>query len=168
MGKGTVHVICGPGTGKSASAAGYGLMGILAKKKVIMVQYLKGVLEEDGAEILKRMEPEMKVFRFARSHGLFENLPDEQKKEEIVNLKNGFNFAKKVMMTGECDILVLDEILGLLDQGVISEDEFIQFLENRDPETELVMTGRVCPKALEPYVDCISYVENIKVDNSRE
>ena len=110
----------------------------------------------------------MKVFRFARSHVLFENLPEEQKKEEIVNLKNGFNFAKKVMMTGECDILVLDEILGLLDQGVISEDEFIQFLENRDPEMELVMTGRVCPKALEPYVDCISYVENIKVDNSRE
>lgn len=168
MERGMVHVICGPGKGKSASAVGYGVMGALARKKVIIVQYLKGVLEEDDAEILKRLEPEIKVFRFARSHGLFEDLPEEQKIEEIFNLKNGFNFAKKVMVTGECDILILDEVLGLVDQGVISKEDFIHFLENKDTEMELLITGRVCPDEIKPYVDLISYVENIKVDNSKE
>lgn len=165
MERGMIHVICGPGKGKSASAVGYGVIGALAKKKVIIVQYLKGMLEEDDAEILKRLEPEIRVFRFARSHGLFENLPEDQKLEESFNQKNGFNFARKVMVTGECDILVLDEVLGLVDQGVISREDFIHFLENKDTEMELILTGRVCPDEIKPYVDLISYVENIKVDN---
>lgn len=164
MEKGMVHVICGPGKGKSASAVGYGVLGALDKKKVIVVQYLKGILEEADAELLKRLEPEIRVFRFARFHGLFEDLPDEQKAEEVLNLKNGFHYARKVMTTGQCDILILDEILGLLDQGIISNDEFIQFLENKDAGMELLITGRVCPDEIKPYVDQISYVENIKVD----
>lgn len=168
MGKGMVHLIYGPGKGKSASALGLGVMGALAEKKVIMVQFLKGVLEENGAEILKRLEPEMKVFRFERSHGLFEDLTEQHKQEEIFNLKNGFNFARKVMTTGGCDILILDEVLGLVDMGVISKEEFIHFLEMKDSEMELVMTGTVCPKEIEKYVDRISYVDNVKADSSKE
>ena len=159
---GMVHVICGPGKGKSASAVGSGILGALAEKKVILVQFLKGMLEEEDAELLKRLEPEMKVFRFARFHGMFEDLSEEQKSEEMINLKNGFNFAKKVMVTGECDILILDEILGLLDWNVITEDDFIHFLENKDSALEVIITGRVCPERIKPYVDHISHVENIK------
>lgn len=162
MNNGKVHVIYGPGKGKTASAVGAGVLGALAEKKVIMVQFLKGVLEEDDAELLKRMEPEMKVFRFARSHGLFEDLSEEQKSEEVINLKNGFNFAKKVMVTGECDILILDEVLGLLDWNVISEDDLIHILESKDSAMDVFMTGRMCPEKILECVDHISYVENVK------
>ena len=168
MKKGMVHVICGPGKGKSASALGYALMGALAEKKVIVVQYLKGMMEEDDAELLKRLEPEMKVFRFARCHGLFEDLSEEQKAEEVINLKNGFNFAKKVVTTGECDVLVLDEVLGLVDKGIVQLEDLVRMLEHRDSEMSIMMSGRVCPEAIKPYVDQISYVENIEVDNSVE
>lgn len=158
MKKGMVHVIYGPGKGKSASALGYGVMGALEHKNVIMVQFLKGVLEESGAEILKRLEPELKVFRFERSHGLFEELSEEHKQEEILNLRNGFHFARKVMGTGGCDVLILDEILALVDLGVVSLDDLKQFLDAKDPEMKLVMTGTVCPKEIEVYADMISYV----------
>lgn len=168
MKKGMVHVICGPGKGKSASALGYAVMGALAEKKVIVIQYLKGMLEEEGAELLKRLEPEMKVFRFARCHGLFVDLSEEQKAEEVINLKNGFNFARKVMTTGECDVLVLDEVLGLVDKGIIQAEDLVRMLEHRDSEMNVVMSGWVCPEEMKPYVDQISYVDNIKVDNSME
>lgn len=159
---GMVHVICGPGKGKSASAVGAGILGAMAEKRVIMIQFMKGMLEKDDAELLKRLEPDMKVFRFARSHGLFVDLPEEQKIEEVINLKNGFNFARKVMATGECDILILDEILGLLDWNVVSEDDLIQLLENKDSAMEVIMTGSECPEKIRTYVDHISYIENIK------
>lgn len=168
MEKGMVHVICGPGKGKSASALGSGIIAALKDKKVIVIQYLKGILEADDAELLQRLEPEIKVFRFARCHGRFEDLTDEQKADEVINLKNGFNFAKKVMTTGECDILILDEILGLLDLGLLTMDDMIRFLENKDTEMSMIMTGRVCPDELRPHVDSISYVENINIDNSGE
>ena len=73
-----------------------------------------------------------------------------------MNLRNGFNFAKKVMATGECDLLILDEVLGLVDQEVISREEFIRFLQSADDETDLIMTGRVCPDEIRQYADQIS------------
>ena len=36
-----------------------------------------------------------------------------------MNIRNGFNFAKKVVATGECDMLILDEVLGIIDQNII-------------------------------------------------
>ena len=49
--------------------------------------------------------------------------------------------------------LILDEILGIVDQGIISAEEFRSFLEARDEETDLIMTGRVCPEGIEKYVE---------------
>lgn len=159
MQKGTIRILYGPGRGKSAAAMGYGVLGAAKKQKVIMVQFLKGILDEGTMEMLKRIEPEMKVFRFERSLGLFESLPDEKKKEELINLKNGFHFAKKVLATGECGLLILDEILGLIDQNVVTLEEFLELLKSRHEETDLVMTGRVCPREIRALADSISFVE---------
>ena len=165
MASGRVRVICGPGNGKSASAIGYAMMGVFHGKRVIMVQFLKGMLGEEASDVLKRLEPDLKFFRFEHSKERFEDLAEEQKQEELMNMRNGFNFARKVMTTGECDILILDEILGIVDQGIITGEEFRSFLESRDKEMELIMTGRVCPEGIENYVDDISRVENIDIDN---
>jgi len=160
MKKGTVRVICGPGNGKSATAVGYGMMGVFRKKRVIIVQFLKGVFDENAMEVLKRLEPDMKVFRFEHSRGFFEDLSEEQKQEELLNLKNGFHYGRKVMAAGQCDLLILDEVLGLVDQGLISLEELEEFLENRNEEVDLILTGRVCPPELKKYVDHISVMEN--------
>ncbi len=59
-----IQVICGPGKGKTASALGRGVTALLKGKTVIMVQFLKGSMETEGMEIVKRLEPEFKLFRF--------------------------------------------------------------------------------------------------------
>lgn len=46
-------------------------------------------------------------------------------------MKNGLNFAKKVLVTGECNVLILDEVLGLIDAGVISSEELEAVLKQR-------------------------------------
>ena len=55
MASGRVRVICGAGNGKSASALGYAMMGVFRGKRVIMVQFLKGMLGEGAADVLKRL-----------------------------------------------------------------------------------------------------------------
>ena len=72
------------------------------------------------------------------------------------------NFAKKVMVTGECDILILDEVLGLLDYGIIGEEQLFGLLGAKNEDMELILTGRVFPSAWEDRVDEIIYVENRK------
>ena len=68
------------------------------------------------------MEPEIKLFRFEKSDSNFVELPEEKKQEEIQNIRNGIGFAKKVLTTGECDLLILDEVLGLVEKDIITVD----------------------------------------------
>ena len=50
----TIQVICGPGKGKTASALGRGISALIHGKNVIMVQFLKGSMDSDNMEVLKR------------------------------------------------------------------------------------------------------------------
>ena len=155
-----IQVICGPGKGKTASALGRGVTALLKGKTVIMVQFLKGSMETEGMEIVKRLEPEFKLFRFEKSPIFFDQLSEEEKDEARINIRNGLNFAKMVLVTGECNILILDEILGILDEGIISLEELKTLIcQARQSEAELIMTGTVYPQELDEYVDEITKIQ---------
>ncbi len=167
MNKGTIQVICGKGKGKTTAALGMGLEALSKNRTVIMIQFLKGCPGKGSLDILKRLEPEMKIFRFEKSDGLFEDLSKEQQEEERMNIRNGLNFAKKVLSTGECDILILDEILGLLDQKIVEAEELIRLLQFKVEEMDVILTGKVFSKEIEPYVDNILEIDHLKVDNTK-
>lgn len=158
MKDGIVQVICGSGRGKTSLAVGLAVSALAEKKRVIMIQFLKGSLEPERMDVLKRLEPDLKVFRFEKSQAFFEHLSEEEKKEEERNIHNGLNFAKKVMATGECDVLILDEILGIVDCGIITAADLMQSLEAREKEMSVILTGMVFPAALEGFVDATTTI----------
>ena len=155
-----IQVICGPGKGKTTSAIGRGISALTKGSNVIMVQFLKGSMDMDNMEIIKLLEPEFKIFRFEKSPVLFNQLSEEEKEEASICIRNGINFAKKVLVTGECDILILDEILGILDEGVITQEELCNLISQaRQSEIRLILTGNVYPQTLDPYVDEITKIQ---------
>ena len=149
----TIQVICGPGKGKTASALGRGISALIHGKNVIMVQFLKGSMDSDNMEVLKRLEPEFKLFRFEKSPVVFDQLSEEEKEEARINIRNGLNFSKKVLVTGECDILILDE-------GILTLEELCALIgQARQSEAELIMTGTVYPAALDEWVDEVTKLQ---------
>ena len=122
MKKGTIHIYSGDGHGKSPAALGRAVTMACQGKNVVIIQFLKGKGLEDS-EFLRRLEPEIKLFRFEKSDGNFSELSEEQKADEIINIKNGLNFAKKVLCTGGCDLLILDEGITLNDKVCVLADE---------------------------------------------
>ena len=52
-----------------------------------------------------------------------------------------------------CDVLILDEVLGLIDAGVISSEELEAVLKAKMDETEVIMTGRVLEESIRSYAD---------------
>ena len=99
---------------------------------------------------IQRLEPEIKLFRFQRREAAFEDLAPEEQQEEIMNMKNGLNFAKKVLATGECDVLILDEVLGLVEKGIVSAEEVHELLGEASDSTELIFTGiKLCPEMMD-------------------
>jgi len=160
MANGRVAIFTGDGRGKSSAAIGRAIGAAAAGKSVVMIQFLKGKGLGDS-DFLRRMEPEIKIFGFEKSEGNFDELPEEKKKEEIRNLCNGINYAKKVLATGECDLLVLDEVLGVLEMGIISVDDFKCILENRG-ETDIILTGITLTQEVGCLVDEIQRIETLK------
>ena len=162
MGKRIVQVFYGPGKGKTSAAVGQCIRAASLGQSVIIIQFLKGKDAEEF-NFLERLEPDIKLFRFEKSEESYDLLLPSQK-EEKQNILNGFNFAKKVIDTGECDVLVLDEVLGLLDIGLIEVSDIIKLIELRDDYTRLVLTGRNLPEELREYVNIISKLDLEKDD----
>lgn len=161
MEKTHVTVFCGEGKGKTSAALGQGIFGASAGKSVIIIQFLKGKVGE-RIDFIKRLEPEIKVFCFEKSDLSFEELSPEEQQEEIMNIRNGMNFARKVLTTDGCDILILDEVLGLVDKGIVSTEEMKALLEAGDGDTELVLTGIQMFDELYPYADDVFCINTLK------
>ena len=150
------EVYCGSGRGKTTLAIGQSLRVSKQGKSVIIIQFLKGN-ERREMDFLEEMdELDIKIFRFEKMETCYDELSEQEKGEEKRNIINGLNFARKVVATQECDFLVLDEILGLLDNGIASLDMIIDILKLKDETMHIVLTGRMMPPELEPYVDSVT------------
>ena len=163
MNKGLVIVYYGNGKGKSSSAIGHAICAAGMGASVAIIQFLKGNNQKE-IEFLKRLEPEVRLFSFEKNAEFFEELSEEQRKEEIQNIKNGLGFAKKVLVTGESTILVLDEILGLLEKGIVTLEDIKMLIDAKDEETELILTGTYMQKELMQYVDAVYEIKSGKED----
>ncbi len=165
MGKRHVHIFCGAGVGKTSAALGKGLREAGAGKNVVVIQFLKERQPGDTAEFFKRLEPEIRLFRFEKFPENYESLTDREKEEENINIKNGLNFARKVLVTEECDVLILDEILGLTERGIVTIDELKSLIECAGEEMELMLTGTCRCEELWPYVDEVTELATIYSTN---
>ena len=108
------------------------------------------------------MEPDVRLFRFEKKDKYYEDLTEEEKKEENENIRNGLNFAKKVLLTQESDMLILDEILGVQEFGIITEEEVISLIREKDDETELILTGNVVSEGVKNAADRVVSLEIVK------
>ncbi|PKM50480.1 MAG: cob(I)yrinic acid a,c-diamide adenosyltransferase [Firmicutes bacterium HGW-Firmicutes-7] len=158
---GLVHVYCGNGKGKTTSAIGQGIRATGRGLKVIMIQFLKGKPTGE-LKTLAKLEPDFKVFRFEKERNFFNNLTLTEKDELKMEIENAMKFARKIFETKECDILILDEILGVLQNKIISEENFGDFIKSKPYNMELILTGRILPDSLKEYADYISEINIIK------
>lgn len=163
MSTGKIEIICGNGSGKTATAFGRAFDALTKRKNVIMIQFLKGSQKQEELDVIKRLEPNLKVFRFEKADRYFLDLSAEEQQEERLNIRNGLNYAKKVLTTGECDMLILDEVLGILDLGIISAEDLKCLLDGRG-EVEVILTGKVLSDQIRTIATRIDQIEHIQVD----
>ena len=161
MAEGKVYIYGGTGHGKSPAAIGCGLIAAAKGASVVIIQFLRGKgLTEDS--FARRLEPEIKLFRFEKSDVEFESLPKEKQEDEVKNIRNGLNYAKKVLNTGECDMLILDEVLGLIGNGIITVEDLKNVLSARDDETDIIMTGIPITDDICGLADYVTEIRTVK------
>ena len=168
MEKEITEVYCGNGRGKTTLAIGQALRASSQGKSVIIIQFLKGN-ERRELDFLEELDQlDIKIFRFEKNETCYALLNAEEQAEEKRNILNGLNFARKVIATQECDFLVLDEILGLLDNHIATEEMIAEILKQKDESMHIILTGNRMTAGLLDYVDSVTTITTLGRDKTAE
>ena len=68
-----------------------------------------------------------------------------------------------MLSTGECELLILDEVLGLLDNGILSFEDLKTIIESKSEDVDIILTGsrmsdEICQIADEIYnIEAVNY-----------
>lgn len=168
MEKEITEVYCGNGRGKTTFAMGQALRASSKGKSVIIIQFLKGN-ERRELDFLEELDKQdIKIFRFEKMENCYEELNEQEKAEETCNILNGLNFARKVIATRECDFLVLDEVLGLLDNQIATVDMITDILKLKNDSMHIVLTGRRVTADLLDYIDSVTTITTLDREKAAE
>ena len=147
-----IQIYTGNGKGKTTASIGQGVRAAGRGFKVYMVQFLKGTPTGE-LESLRKID-NFKVFRFEEKRDFVWNLNAEEIEE--------YNFILEVVENKECDLLIMDEIMGVLKNGFLSVEDIVEIINRNNHDIEIIMTGRDVPKELADRADLITEMKMVK------
>jgi cob(I)alamin adenosyltransferase len=157
--KGLTQVYTGNGKGKTSAALGLAIRAIGWGFKAHMIQFIKGGDFKHGElQIIKQL-PNFKTKSFGRGRYITEDPPLE---EDIKSAKEALNFARKIINSGEYDIVILDEINVALHLKLIKTNKVIELIENKPKHVELILTGRYAPSEIIDAADLVTEMKEVK------
>lgn len=156
--KGLIQVYTGLGKGKTTAALGLALRAAGHGLKVHIVQFMKGWPNYGELVSIQKL-PNVTIRQFGRPEFVDKDNPDP---EDIRHAQEALAHARRVMLSGECDILVLDEINVALDFGLIELSDVLSLLDEKPEKVELVLTGRNAPLEIVKRADLVTEMLLIK------
>ncbi len=157
---GLIHIYCGDGKGKTTAAMGLAMRAAGSGMKVALVQFLKG---QQSSELkMLQMLPNVTIIREQLSPKFTFQMNSEELADTKMVHSRYLNTALKLAKNGECDLLILDELVGALNCGLIDEDLLHELVEKKPAQLELVMTGRNPAQWLVDAADYVSEIRKIK------
>jgi len=176
--KGYVQVYTGNGKGKTTAALGITMRASGAGKKIAFVQFMKalGYSEQKILPTLpgvtwktlgkpffiakKGSISEEDLAQYGDSCVVFEE--DNPPEDYVKMIRDGFAKAKEMVMSGDFDMVVLDEINCAMYFGLLSIDEVLDLIRNKPAHTELILTGRYAPDEIIEAADLVTEMREIK------
>ena len=156
--KGLIIVITGNGKGKTTSAFGQALRAVGQGYKVFILQFMKG--REYGEFIAaERYLPNFTIRKYGLDSFVMRNNPAAI---DIELAQKGLDAARKAIMSGKYDMVILDEINVAMDFKLIKLKDVIEIIKNKPPRLNLILTGRYAPKEIIKLADTVSEVQEIK------
>lgn len=159
--QGYVHIYKGEGKGKTSILNG---MVIRALGNNLNVVYLRFLKNRPAGEIdFLKQNTKIKVESFYQfSQKFFWEMNEQEKK--ILKTETNYGFVRLQLLSQSdiVDVIVVDEILGCIQNNLIKEQDLIAILKNKKPHIEIALSGRYASFALEQCADLISEVKSIK------
>lgn len=156
--KGLVMVITGNGKGKTTSAFGQALRAVGQGYRVFVLQFMKGRKYGEFIAAEKYL-PGLTI----KMSGLDSFvMRDNPAAIDIEMAQKGVDAARKAIMSGKYNMVILDEINVALDFKLIKLKDVIALIKNKPRSLDLILTGRYAPKEIIKLADTVSVVEEVK------
>jgi len=155
--KGYVQVYTGDGKGKTTAAIGLAIRAAGAGLKVFIAQFVKGMHYAEHTTIGK-LSDNITVKQYGRDCFII----NEPEQDDIDRALSGLKEVEKAVMSGEYDIVVLDEANIATYYNLFTVDDLLRLIDNKPEHVELVFTGRKAEPRLLERADLVTEMKEIK------
>ncbi|MBN1540441.1 MAG: cob(I)yrinic acid a,c-diamide adenosyltransferase [Candidatus Thermoplasmatota archaeon] len=155
--KGYLQVYTGDGKGKTTAALGLCLRAVGSGLKVRFIQFMKGrrYSEIDALEGINGFT--------LTQHGRDEFVSKDNPEQIDIELAGeGLKAAREAVLSGEYDLVVLDEINVAVDFGLVPLEDVLKLMRQKPEHVELVLTGRYAPQEFLDMADLVTEMREVK------
>lgn len=158
--RGLILINTGPGKGKTTAAMGTALRAVGNGMRVLMLQFLKGswhygeldaVEAFDGRWIMKQM-----------GRGFVKIGGAETDPEDLRMVEAAWEEARQAILSGEWDMVVLDEINYAIGYGMLDPAKVVETLQQKPEMVHVILTGRNAHASLVEIADTVTEMREVK------
>lgn len=153
-----IQVYTGNGKGKTTAATGLMVRALGQGFRVLLVRFLKPIDPLSGELSILQQQPKFDML----TAGLGGVYDCKNAGDFAADTLETFRAAREKIMTGEYDLVVLDEFNNVLHKNYLPLETGLELLRNRPAGTELVLTGRNAPAEVMELAGLVTNVEKVK------
>ncbi len=156
--RGYIQVYTGNGKGKSTAALGLAMRAVGRGLRVCFFQFIKGGGPYGEHLSAEKLSPLLTM--------VMTGLPGWVNTKDITDdrqaAQEALIRAEAMLLSGEYDLLVLDEIIGAVSFGLVDEEQVLELIAARPEGVELVLTGRNATEKIIEAADLVTEMREVK------
>jgi cob(I)alamin adenosyltransferase len=154
-----IQVFTGNGKGKTTAALGIALRAMSRGRKVYMVQFLKSPESTGEHRSAKALAPMIVIEPMGRKGFIRKGQGRPGDRDMAIA---ALDEARQAMLSGLYHMIILDEINVAVHMNLVEIQELLNFIEDKPPEVELVLTGRYAHPDVIARADTVLEMKKIK------
>jgi cob(I)alamin adenosyltransferase len=158
--KGLILINTGPGKGKTTAAMGTALRAVGNGMRVLMLQFLKGSWHYGELDSTKAFGDNFVLRQMGR--GFVKIGGAETDPEDIRLVEAAWEEARQAILSGEWDMVILDEINYAISYGMLDPAKVVETLESRPEMVHVILTGRNAHASLVAIADTVTEMREVK------
>ncbi len=155
---GLVEIFTGNGKGKTSAALGVALRALARGWRVHIVYFMKGDYPYTEQVALSQL-PNVSFARFGQKEFVD---PANVKPEECEQARKAMEEARRAVLSGEYDLVVLDEVNVAVAWKLVDLREVTELIQQKPEKVELILTGRYADEKLIELADLVTEMKEIK------
>jgi cob(I)alamin adenosyltransferase len=158
--RGLIIVNTGPGKGKTTAAMGTALRAVGQGMRVLMLQFLKGSWHYGELDAVEAFGDKFVMKQMGR--GFVKVGGAEPDPEDVRMVEEAWTEAEQAIMSGEWDLVVLDEINYAISYHMLNPEKVVSVLKQKPEMVHVILTGRNAHPTIIDLADTVTEMRQVK------